>query len=231
MNFTEETNKAISKVITDQLPGLIEKRASAMIEDIVKDIFSWGDIQKSIKKKIEASINVNLQEFDLIDYNALIAKTINENLVQQINLQPILDMTQKIIGFSNKKEIKLYEIANLFIEAAKEDYNSESEGEITFIVEENEKYSWVEISADINADKEKHQCSVRFIISNEGDSTGKIFSFKTKEEYFETKQKEISPSRLTALRGIEAEIFRIYSGQVRVTDFTEEVETYWTKYD
>ena len=46
MNFTEETNKAISKVITDQLPGLIEKRASAMIEDIVKDIFSWGDIQK-----------------------------------------------------------------------------------------------------------------------------------------------------------------------------------------
>lgn len=232
MNFTEETNKALEKVISEQLPQLIEQKSSKMIESIVDDIFRWGNVKDSIKKKIEESINVNLQRFDLIDYNALIAKTINENLLNQVNLQPILDMTQDILGFVNKKEIKLDEVADLFIKAAMQEDEQEHEGEITFLVEKSAKYDWITIHADINPDVPDYKCHIKFIISNDGDDRdGKIFSFKTKDEYYDQKQKETSPSRLTSYRGIEAEIFRLYSGQVKITEYTDGVETYWRRYD
>jgi len=230
MDFNLETQNAMSKIIAEKMPEMIEKQASKMVEDIVSDLFRWGNVKDQIKKKIEESINVNLQEFDLIDYNALISKTINENLLQQVNLQPILEMTQNIVGFVNKKEISLQEIADMFIEASQEENEQSGQGEITFIVEENEQYKWVEVYADIEADKDKHKCAVKFIFSTKGDRDGFIFSFKTKDKYYDSEQKQVTPSRLVNIGNIEHKIFRLYSAQVKITDYDSDTNIYWDRY-
>lgn len=230
MNFNEETKKAMDKIISEKMPEMIEKKATSMVEDIVSDIFRWGNIKDQIKTKIEESINVNLQKFDLIDYNALISKTINENLLQQINLQPILDMTQNIVGFVGKKEIKLQEILDMFIEASQEENETDGEGEITFIVEHNEKHKWIEIYADIDPDTDKHKCAVKFIFSTEGNRDGFIFSFRTKDEYYDSKQQNIRPSRLVNIGNIEHKIFRLYSAQVKIINYTGHFDNSWCKY-
>lgn len=229
MDFTKETNSAIEKVVKEKLTSLIEARASEMVEDIVKDVFRWGDVKKQIKEKIENSIQVNLQEFDLIDYNALIAKTINENLVQQINLQPILDMTQDIIGFVNQKEISLEGIAEMFIEASKEENETDGEGEITFITEEKEG-NYITVYADIEPNKDRHSCAVQFCFSTKDSRDGKIFLFKNKDEYWDNKQKPLSPSRLISMSSLVNKIFRLYSAQVKITDYNYEPSTYWDRY-
>lgn len=229
MDFTKETQTAIAQVVAEKMPEMIETQVSKMIADIVKDIFGWGDVKKQIKQKIEESINVNLQEFDLIDYNALIGKTINENLLQQVNLQPILDMTQDIIGFVKQKEIKLQQIADMFIEASQEENSSDYSGEITFIVKERTEHNWCEIYADIEPDKEENKCSIKFIISTRDSRDGQIFSFKTKEQYLGEKQEEIHPSKMVSMRGIEAKIFRLYSAQVKITNYDQEINNYWDR--
>ncbi len=229
MDFAKETQNAIAQVVAEKMPEMIETQCSKMIADIVKDIFGWGDVRKQIKQKIEESINVNLQELDLLDYNALIAKTINENLLQQVNLQPILDMTQDIVGFVKQKEIDLQEIANMFIEASQEENSSDYSGEITFIVKERPENNWCEIYADIEPDKDEHKCSIKFIFSTRDSSNGQIFSFKMKEKYFGTRREEISPSRMVAMHGIEAKIFRLYSAQVRITNYDHEIGNYWDR--
>lgn len=229
MDFTKETNSAIEKVVKEKLTSLIEARASEMVEDIVKDVFRWGDVKKQIKEKIESSIQVNLQEFDLIDYNALIAKTINENLVQQINLQPILDMTQDIIGFVNKKEISLEDIAQIFIEASQEENDTDGEGQITFIIEESDR-DYMSVYADVNPNVDKYNCSVKFCFSTKGDRDGKIFLFKHKDEYYDTKLKNVSPARMVNMNAISHQIFRLYSAQVRITDYEHEPSEYWDRY-
>ncbi|AOZ99615.1 hypothetical protein [Flavobacterium commune] len=229
MDFNKETQIAIAKVVSEKMPEMIEAQATEMVENIVSNIFRWGDTKDKIKKKIEESINVNLQEFDLIDYNALIAKVINDNLLEQVNLQPILDMTQDIIGFVKQKEITLQGIANMFIEASQEENSSDYSGEITFIVKERTEHNWCEIYADIEPDKEENKCSIKFIISTRDSRDGQIFSLKTKEKYFGEKQEEITPSKLVAMRGIEAKIFRLYSAQVKITNYDQEINNYWDR--
>ncbi|KUJ54004.1 hypothetical protein [Chryseobacterium aquaticum] len=229
MDFTKETNAALEKLIAEKLPQMIEDKAGKMVEDIVSDIFRWGDVKKQIKEKIESSIQVNLQEFDLIDYNALIAKTINENLVQQINLQPILDMTQDIIGFVNQKEISLEAIAEMFIQASQEENETDGEGEITFITEEKEG-SYISVYADIEPDKDKHSCAVQFCFNTNDKRDGKIFLFRNKDEYWDSKQKPLSPARLVNMNTLVNKIFRLYSAQVRITDYNHEPSTYWDRY-
>lgn len=230
MDFNLETQKAMSKIIAEKMPEMIEKQASKMVEDIVSDLFRWGNVKDQIKKKIEESINVNLQNFDLIDYNALISKIINDNLIQQVNLQPILDMTQDIVGFVDKKQISLQEIADMFIEASMEENDQSGQGEITFIVEENEQYNWVEVFADIEEDKDKHKCAVKFIFHTKGDREGLIFSFKMKDKYYDSEQKEVTPYRMVNIGNIEHKIFRLYSAQVSITDYDSDINIYWDRY-
>ncbi|REC57012.1 hypothetical protein DRF62_02315 [Chryseobacterium piscium] len=228
MDFNKETNIAIEKVIAEKLPQMIEDKTTKMIEDIVSDIFRWGNVKDSIKSKIEESINVNLQKFDLIDYSSLIGKVINENLVSQVNIQPIIDMTQNIVGFVDKKEISLYEINQMFIEAAMEDQDQDGEGKITFIVDDEDEstYNWVHVYADIEANKEKRQCTFEFTIStrNEGARILSMYINNWRG------RKSATPELLSHLYGIEAKIFRLYSAQVKITDLDGSMETYWSRY-
>jgi len=230
MDLNKEIQLATDKVILEQVPQIVEKHITSMIESVVKDVFcSYGDTSKQLKKRIEETLQVNLEKFDIIDYNALVAKTINDNLLQQVNLQPILDLTQNIVGFVNKKEISLDEIAQFFIDASQEENDQDGEGQITFIAEQDEKYKWIEVNADIDPDKEKQECSVRFIFSTENDRRT-IFSFKTRDRYYDSEQKIISPSRLVSMSNIEAKIFRLYSAQVKIKDFDKDPNTYWDRY-
>ncbi|OWP82574.1 hypothetical protein BWK59_15175 [Flavobacterium davisii] len=229
MDFNLEIKKEIDLIIKDKMPEMINKHASKMIEEIVSDLFRWGDARTKIKDKIQESINVNLESFDLIDYGALIAKVINDNLIQQVNLQPIIDMTHEVVGFVNKKTISLAEIAEMFIEASKDEDERELEGEITFITNERPEYGWMEVYADIESDKNEDDCSIKFIFSTKGSRAGYIFSFKIRE-YCDKKHREVSPARLVAMRKIEAKIFRLYSAQVRITDYDDVIETCWDRY-
>lgn len=227
MNLNEVTQEAVNKVISEKLPEMVEKHVSEMIQDIIKDTFrSYGDVAKNIKSKIEETINVNLQEFDLIDYNSLIAKTINDNLLQQVNLQPIIDMTQDIVGFVNKKTITLDEIADIFKSAAMKDSNEYS-GEISFHVSHKETYTT--IYADIEEGLKENDCFIEFSFSNERN---KIFLQKTRNRHFSWEErKEITPSKMVNMSGIEAQIFRLYSAQVQITDYAGYVNTEWYRED
>ena len=229
MDFVNEVRQTIDKTVADKMPAMIEKSVEKMIEDIVKDVFSWGDTKKHVKEKIEQALSVNLKEFDLIDYSSLVAKVINDNLMQQVNLQPIIDMTKDIVGLVNQKEIKLSEIAGLMTNAAMEENDKDSEGEITFISEVDSVHEWVSVYADLEPGKSEHECSIKFIFSTKGALEGKIFSFRTKD-YYHAEARPVTTVRMISMRGIEAKIFRLYSAQVKIIANTKDVETYWSKY-
>lgn len=228
MNINEEIQKATDKIIAEKLPTMVEEKVTSMLNSVIQDVFSsYGTLAKDIKVKIEEKLDVNLQEFDLIDYNALIGKTINDNLLDQVNLQPILDITQNTLGFINQKTITLDEVAELFRKAAMEE-NNEYEGEITFLTKEHIDYKWLTVYADIEPDKSEYECDFEFSISTKDNRDGLIFTFKTKQ-WYSGERREISPAKMVQLRGLEAQIFRLYSAQVKITNYDEEVSNYWSR--
>ncbi len=231
MDLNKEIQIVTDKVIAEKLPELVTEKVTKMLESIVGDIFSsYSTTAKMIKGKIEEKLDINLQNFDTIDYNALIAKTINDNLLTEINLQPILELTRNSIGFVKKKEIRLQEIADMFIEASQEENEQSGEGEITFIVEEKEDSSYISIYADIDPNVKKSECNIKFCFSTNGSNLGGIFHFKTQDRYIERGLKSISPAKLVSMDAIEAKIFRLYSAQVKITDFEHEPSSYWDRY-
>lgn len=229
MNLNEITQEAINTVIADKVPAMVQKRAEEAIEDIVKDMFRWdSDIKKQIKEKISESMNINLMKFDIIDYNSLIAETINSQLIEQVNLEPINKMISETIGFVNQKSITLQEIADIIIEGAMGDNSDDYEGEITFIVNES-SYGWLNVYADFESDKDTDDCAFRFVIYRNNDGSFSHMGCFGVKDFWNSNTKGMTPLKIANISGIERKIFRLYSAQVEVTKLTEDIDTFWSR--
>jgi hypothetical protein len=226
MDIKEEVNGITNKVITEKLPGIVEEKVTKMITSVVDDLFrSYGDIAKDVKEKIEKEIDVNLQEYKMLDYNALIAKTINETLLNEVNescLEPIKSMIKDTVGHIDRKEIKYSEICNMVLEAAMED-SCDNEGEISFHAIKDDRHDWTTISYDFEADIEPRRCQTEILISG---SRGTIFIFRTKTNW--DAKGEVNPKMMVNMNKLEQNIFRLYAGQVKIIE-DNNFENYWSK--
>jgi hypothetical protein len=181
------------------------------------------NITQEIRNKISEKINVNLQKFDLVDYNHLIARTINENIVESINLSPIEALTKDIIGFVNKKEIYIQEIVEMVIKEARECRNDQPSGGITAVIEEESH--WVNIYLDTEENVSTKECRFRLSV---GNTDGYIYSFQIKPFPW-SHRKDINLESFIKLRKLDQVLFRLYSAQVKVN--MEEVEFLSTSWD
>jgi len=225
MNLNNEIQVATDKFVAEKLPQLVEEKVSKMVDGILDDVFrSYSDTAKAIKAKIEEKLDVNLQQFDLIDYNHLVSKTINDNLLQTVNIQPIMDLCKDAIGFVNKKTIDLSEIVEMFKDSAMENDEREYEGEISVYTEVDEKYGWTEVWLDVDKDTKKENCGIKFIIS---DRTKRIFSFKSAS--YLSNLGNLTPSKMTQLSSLEHKIFRLYSAQVQIEVDETEFDNTWNR--
>ena len=226
MDLNQEIQKATDTYIIESLPKVVEEKVNKMVDGILQDVFSsYSTTAKSIKTKIEEKLDVNLKEFDLVDYNHLVSKAINDSLLELVNIQPIMDLCQDAIGFVKKKQIRLSEIVQMVIEASQEENNQDGSGEITVFVEENERHEWVEVWLDIREDTKKSECSIRFIVSTKRNN---IFSFKTKSYLSELGS--VTPSKMTQMHQLEHKIFRLYSAGVKVEVDDTDFSNSWDRY-
>lgn len=229
MNINEEIQKATDKFVEEKLPILVEEKVGKMVEDILSDTFkSWSDIGKSIKQRIEEKLDINLQKYDLIDYNAMVSKAINDKLIGLVNensIEPIMEMIKETVGFIEKKEITLSEIHEIIIEHSMTENEDETEGEISFHVTENANDKWITVSMDLEKDVDKKDCGLEFLI---GTTHGKIFMFKT-NDYF-SKKGEITPIKMSRLSKAENKIFRLFSANVTVKIDTMYFDNSWSRY-
>lgn len=229
MDINAEIQKASDKFITEKLPAMVEEKVGKMVDGILDDIFrSYSDTAKAIKAKIEQKLNINLQEFDMLDYNAMISRGINDRLIKLVNegsLQPIMSLIQDTVGFIEKKEINLSEIHQMLIDASMEGDDQEFEGGITFIVKRNDQHKWYDVYADLEADKEMLDCGISFTIHD----NGRIYSFRSGA--WRANLSKITPSKLTQLDIWEHKMFRLYSAAVKITVDETDFDNSWNRHD
>lgn len=236
MNINDEIQKATDVFIEKQLPELISQKVAKMTDGILDDIFrSYGDTAKLIKEKIEKQLDINLQVFKMHDYNTFVAKAITDRLTALINtetIKPIMTFVDEIVGFVEKKEIKLSAIRDMAIAANKEEHDQKSEGSISFCIEEDTRYGWIVVGIDFEKNKSLMECKLRFTIGNREDSSmfGKIFYFGTGS--YMSNPVQLTPLSLSGLTTFEHAIFRLYAAQVNIIiDDCDPDDNYWTRYD
>lgn len=226
MDINQEMQKALNFVVETKLPTMMEKAATDMIQGIVSDMFSkYGESAKKVKAEIEKKLDVNLSKYDLVDYNALVAKVINDNLVQQVNLEPISELIKNTVGFIEKKTIKLSEIVQMFEEASMEQNDQEGEGKFSVHVEKHEKYEWVTVSLDVEEDVKANECEIEFTIHKDGT----LSSFISGVGY-RTKRSKPTPFSVKNLDTLQAKIYRLYSAGVKVEVDEMYFSNAWSRY-
>jgi len=229
MELNKEIQKATDKFIEEKLPTMVEEKVSKMVDGILDDVFrSYSGTAKQIKAKIEEKLDINLQKFDIVDYNALISKAISEKLVGIVNegsIAPIMEMVKSVVGFIEKKEIKLSEIHQMFIDASMEYDETEFEGAITFIVEENEEHGWHDVYIDSDGDTDKNDCDISFTIHK----NGQFYSFRA--NHWRSKMDKITPAKVTQLNALEHKIYRLYSAQVKIIIDETSFDNEWNRHN
>ncbi len=231
MDINKEIQIATDKFIEEKLPEMVAQKVTKMVDDILNDVFrSYSDVGKQIKEKIEKQLNVNLQEYDLVDYNHFVAKAINERLIGIINegsIKPIMELVEGTVGFLEKKTIKLSEIHQMFIDSSMEENDQDAEGEISFHAVKNEEHGWTTVNVDTDANINAEDCALEFLINGE---RGTIFIFRAKSHW--SKKGNLTPSKVTQLSNLEHKIFRLYSARVKVEiDDTKWLENSWSRYN
>ncbi len=226
MDINQEMQKALDFVVETKLPTMMEKAATEMLQHIVSDMLcKYGEVSKKVKAEIEKKMDVNLQKYDLVDYNALVAKIINDNLVQQVNLEPISELIKNTVGFIEKKTIKLSEIVEMFEEASMENNEDTGEGKFSVHVEKHIKYEWITVSLDIDEDIKASECEIEFTIHKNGT----LSSFRTNSGY-RGKRKILTPFSVQQLNTLQAKIYRLYSAGVKVEVDEMDFSNQWSRY-
>lgn len=226
MEFSKVIQEQTNKLIEEKLPSIIDDKVTKMVDDIISDLFrSYSDTGKAIKDKISKSIDVSLMEFDLVNYNVLIAQAIGREFKKEIDLDPIKKMVKDIVGVSDMEQITIEDICEKIKEFAQEDSEDYS-GEISFYTEINHSHGWTEIFADINEDVCKEKCAVKVLISKE---RGTIFSMSNNNWRTDYKSKKISSSDLVSTNSVENFFFKLYNNQVRIIGHEDDFNVYWER--
>lgn len=213
MDINALINEATSKIIEERMPLMVEEKVAKMMDGILDNIFkTYSDTGKSIQKKIEESLQVNLKKFDLIDYAGLVANHVNTQLVKEVNLQHITNLIRETVGVVNAEEMKLSEIIDWFIQASQEDNSTEGEGEISLHLEYSEKYKWTEVYIDSEEGKLKEDCEVSFLISGK---SGSIFSVRL-GSYWWKGQHPVTAMQFSQMSTLAHRVFRLYAASVKV---------------
>ncbi len=231
MDINQTIQEAIDKLIQEKLPAMVAAKAEKLLNELLGDIFrSYSDMGKQIKEKIEKQLDINLQQFELADYNVIVSKAINERLAGLVNedaIKPIMSLVQDAVGFMEKKTIKLSEIWEMIKQASMDEDESEMDGQLSFYAEKNHEHDWVDVCFDIDGKKSQHDCAIHFMVS--GKNGGTIFSFHTGN--YRQKKGSMTPARMTMLDQLEHKIFRLYSAQVKIEVDETDFENDWSRYN
>ncbi|ENZ01665.1 hypothetical protein HMPREF1092_00899 [Clostridium thermobutyricum] len=209
-----DLNKIINeKMVEIEKGGFVEKtiedNLKKCLENVISDVFSYsGPVRDGIKNHIKENLNINLDDLNIPQYNALVVQAVNKKVKEMIEIQGINKLNECIdkMLIDVKEEYTLSEI----IEQLKEDdykekYEYSEDDYLTLIIDET-AYGYKHIYLDLESDKSKYSCDYEISI----DKEGRIYSTQLGSIDI-TKNAKIG-----TLFGLNEMIFKIYSSGAKV---------------
>lgn len=230
MELSKELLKATEKVEKEKLPAIMEKYAEQMLDNIVRDMFnSYSDTAKDVKKRLSEKLNASLGELKLTNFSQLIVRTIEDKATFATNkiASVIGESIDEIIGFENREQINLSEIIDKFREyVVSESCMSDDYGEMTILVDENEKFHWHTISLDKAKNQKENSCEVSFTVHSDGI----CYNFRA-QDFFKNGFQDLTPSSITRLTTFDRWLLRIINSGVKIVIDQTDFDCEWSKYE
>lgn len=188
---------------SDKLKEYINSQAEKMVNEAVKEAFSWsGNVKKQIDDVIKNQLSINIQELGIHGHNKFITEVVQDKLHQFLRrdveteitktLNDMLEPVEKIVSIQKLKE-KLFEASEK--ECVDEncddiDYvleNYDEDDLYIFIVEVNSNHRWVDIYLDAEPNKSKYDCEFKLCVHET------FTTFKQDDREIKAKDKLMNP--------------------------------------
>lgn len=207
---------------TGELDKIVTKRVESFIDDVVRDSLSnYGDVNKLFKEQLNSKLKEGFEKMDFVQYSKtlidLVESELNKSVIE-IGIAPIKEMINRFTGSLEKKEWKLSEIIQKYID---EEVMSEEEGEsgeIAFVYEVSQ-YGSIFVGFDESIKNRNHLylCKYRLMINKE-----------SKKLYSPTvERKLLHPVTEVGLRGFDLFLFKLYATDCTIDCDFDNVETTW----
>ncbi len=219
-NLINEKIKELTE--NGKLDEIVTQSAIKFIQNIVNEtLSSYGDVGKKYKDRLQQSLLSGLESVDFVCYSKVLTDLIESELnktVVSIGIEPVKEMIKSFTGELEKKEWKLSEIIERFIE---EEVSSDNEsGEISFTHSISE-YGSEHIAFDKEDNKLPYNCKYRLMINT-----------KTKKLYSPTVEGlGLHPISEMGLYGFDLFLFKLYAIGCTIECDVNKVETEWSNYN
>lgn len=162
------------RIQSGALEQAIGKYADKLIDDAASDVLrSYGDIGKALKEQFAKAIMPQLESIaDLPTYHEYVTNRLKLATQQFYDnrLAAVLDAELKELLSELPESITLSWLVEKVLAESRE-YNDDYEGEITLIIEEDNKYGkWAHIYLDKESDRSKHDCEFDLHLSQNKES-------------------------------------------------------------
>ena len=213
--FEELTNNG-------KLDEIVTKQVTNFINQTVQETLSgYGGVSKAIKEKLTKDILDNIDNISFVKYAALLAENIEsqlKNTVLEIGIEPIRKTIADFVEEIEKKEWKLSEIIEKFIEEEVLPDDDYAEGEIFFEVERS-NYGFIHISFD---EDKNAKYTAKYRIMLDKDNKVCIPSIDSRK---------LKGTEIIGLRAFELFIFQLYVFNCTVEVDEAYVQTRWSTHD
>lgn len=215
MNLQETVQKQINGLVEDgTIEKIVKEKVTKTLDDIIGDsLRSYSDFGKQLSEVVKNAMQISFEKVSVVGYQKIVTDIVREKLQEKMMhdvAAPIEEEISELFGDFEKKEYKLSELVQLYMQDHLPDYD-DNYIEISLCVEVSD-YGSIHIGFDKEKDKSWYNCEARFSISKKD---GKIYSFEI-GEYSKHRGDILKKSLHGAFDRL---IFNIYaSGSVVIVD-------------
>ena len=200
---------SLNKKLADgEMEKLVDAHVTKFLKSTVEDSLSgWGEVGKALKEKISKETISCLGRFDLVQYNAIIAKLIKDR-IGTIYVADAEKHMNTLLDEMFKKPKDKYKLSEL-VEMMKDDDTYEDEMSNHFEGGRSLVFAYL----DAEPGKKDYECEYRLVYDKE---MKQIISATKKDWRSERGRKKIGPKPTDNLSGIELTFFQIISYGIEV---------------
>lgn len=198
---------------------IVDKHIESTVNDIASDVFGrWSIFNKELKKKVEESINIDVNKLNVQGYNKMVLNVVQEKLEEAITVvgsKQLSEELENLLGTGEPPTLKLSELMNM----VKGDEPDEDRwGENASFYCDNEFSTLCFIYMDEEPDKEKYECDIKVTVYPD---TGEIKNVRIDGSEFDNRL------IMGGLSGVDKELFKLYTMKGTLELDCDHVDTYY----
>lgn len=181
INLSELIAKQVEVSVNENIQKLIETNVNKCIEDVARDIFSYGsESRKALKHQLEHQIGIAISNLKVEHYNVLVSNAIQQSVNTQL-IDIVQEDVKKLVLYDisllEKREWTISEVVDKFKEYLVKDADILEiyDGDNFTVIIDQRSSLFTSIYFDVEAGQQKNECKYSISLSNFRGEESKVY--------------------------------------------------------